>query len=1158
MADKDFQLVSVIDGRLSEAVKVKVRLSSLEGHIYVDPKSGKVLIKAAGYFKLNQFARISVLKPDNMMFNGDVVGNPYKFYGNDGNLMGEAVKAIGIGYVMSGGIVICQHTAIYNDNIELVAKLLTCIEDYPQSGFMVSSEDEMPPAITYMVGNKLRKFDTADTQWVYYPLGVHLGGIRYDIRNPQISMIMRNHWETRRNIDATMNTLVTKHILKNHPAIGIDTVADVSQETSENNTKYIAGYVHMYMWKKSLTQQRINELYEYVIAGNTFVGEDVKLIDGIITYTNDDENDPSIAENVTLPDKKETIVIVDDASAKDRLIKVIKNNAGQFLGDLPDKPIYDMSVAELEQYIKGEIRLKSIKTIFIDGLKCLTNKTFAVGTHNLVIDENGRGKTALLEAVAIITTGSDPILVNTPGAKSSMSEIVGLIPEDKDTLTIRAEYRSGEIIQREYVKSGDKNKQIITINGVRKKTNDGEREISELFGDFMLSFNVSNYASLPQNIKRSELFTRFGDKLANVDDDLKQSCRFRLLQAAEEYDGVLKYAYGVTSPTELLQDKKDEFEKAVIAKLPVVLQERYSHITGKILPLIVTSDIREYMNDVCAAVRTYKNDATQELQSLKKSLDTDRLQWDDSLDALKLDAELKKEKAELEKFLHGKREYSNYLEKKALYDRALETINRDKMVDIPALEKAKAGITKELASLKIAYQQYEGVSLKPHEEAKAAQSRISEMEAKLKDISDSLDEYKEKLKEYTKVRKEAMEAMTVLQGKLDIGIVSLNKIKETQIDTVVKLSDAKSKLAANNSTISQFVGGICPVCKTPVEGITLDIASLKKESSTMESEVNKLEGIKEKNSLAIGKENKEVTRLGDEKTQLSRDVWSAEANLEGVNNAIAAMEIEMVSLKSDIKAAGKPKYNAVEHEKLLGVLAATKEQHDTYIEKQVELDRTIAEIASGKEHNSILKEKRESMTEPDRLAYDSSVDQNITVAEENIVKLEDTLKLAYEARGLQKKIQDLENKIIREEAGVIYLRRATDLIDAYKTELIDLLLAPVEQRAREIYFIVFGTKLIFDTERCGVEDSGRYIPLKYLSGAQKVTFVAALLGSIMESTNAKTRTLAIEASELDDGPLEALLDALSRLDSDNIFVATYPRKMLNLDGVSDKWTKIVI
>ena len=1161
--ENEFKLVSMVNGKLAKAIKVTVRLSSLEGHIY-QTESGDVLIRAAGYLKLNQFAKISILKPDTLVYRGDKVGNPHYVYTNDGNIMRMYVKGIGIGYTVGGGIVINQHTATYDDNIIMVNSLLKTIEDYPESGFMVTDKNDLPEKIDYVVRSNLISYKTDERSWKYYPMGGNMGGILFDIRHPQVANIMRRQWESRKNIDSSMSTLLSKHILRTHPAIGIDRVTKFDTEISEIGERYIVGLVDMYMWKSSLKKEDIINYYEDINRGRSFLSSDgISLINNMMSsYEEDDElrlgtNEILPAEKVDI--KKEVDQFPqNEEELKANIIAHMKSHADELMNMDIDKPIYEMSLEELKSISKEIKSMKSMVRLSVKNVKCIEEDEFKITSHNLITGPNGTGKSGLIEAAMLIATGADPSISNKVGSRTSLKDIVGLMPMGENKMVIEAEYASGEVFKREYKKGKDgKNTQAIWINATKMKTSEAEKIISETLGDFMFVFNFESIINSNEKTIREMLFKAFGDKLSKVDDDIVMRSRFALLSITLEYTGVLNYAYNVATLDELDRDLWEDLEKAVVEKLPKKIAEHYNYIIDEILPVIPKTDISEFMTSICSAVRTFKNELSADLSSEKKALEENILSLDDSRNAIEIEKKLVIDRKQILDYTIDIRKNQEYIRALLVYkERENETKEAIAALDIDALRKLIVDAEKVVKDTKKDYSK----AVKANEE----HDELVKYEKAYNDRTDMENQITAMDKEIVALEKEIESIKTensttlVDMEKLDKKVELLRIEKETILGEITPTDGLEVRIDSLVETLGLLKDGICPVCKTKSDKMGIDIIAEKKKLAGFRRELSKSSYSNNEISIKIGEIDAEIvsnslrsTNFNSNITGLRRQSDISKSKVGFRNEQIKTMNIKISEIKEDSE-----KFT---HEALDKCNKKIEKLSDAHVKYPVALNIVTTktnELEKEEKQLVELQKRLKNMKKPEVFALDKSVNDLLTTTQENIEKNEAEYKLALEAQGMKKMIDELEIKVMLNDAAVKYMRRAVDSIDLFKNELIDHLLNPVEARANSIYNKIYGRDLVFSIDQCGVmSEINEFVGLKYMSGGQKVGYLASILGAIMEATNARTRTMAIEGGELDDDSLKTLLLSLEDIDADNIFVATH-RDVKQITEISSKWNHI--
>lgn len=313
--------------------EINVELSLLDGEIYREKKGdGGYKIKYRGLLKLNRYARISIIKPPKIFYEGGYVGNPYKVV-EDGFTRGGIARAIGIGRSPMGGIILSEQSIFYDTSLSLANDLLHAIRINPAIGFIATSKNDKPEQYKYWLkGEEITK-EVEGTGWCYIPINQYMGGVYINIREQGVAYIMEKHNSVISGMSRYLQTLIDKQVLRSHPAIGIDSVENIRVETTKKG-KDVIGIVTMDVWDDPVQLDKIEDIQTHINEEGT--------ADGIIgvdeVFSNEEE---VVAKN----DDNKT-----ETTEKEDLISIIRGNPEKYLHKI-SKPIYEMTKEELKKII---------------------------------------------------------------------------------------------------------------------------------------------------------------------------------------------------------------------------------------------------------------------------------------------------------------------------------------------------------------------------------------------------------------------------------------------------------------------------------------------------------------------------------------------------------------------------------------------------------------------------------------------------------------------------------------------------------------------------------------------------------------------------------------------------------------------------------------
>ena len=788
--------------------------------------------------------------------------------------------------------------------------------------------------------------------------------------------------------------------------------------------------------------------------------------------------------------------------------------------------------------------------IYVDGVKNIEDSRFSLTDRNLLLDFNGTGKTALLDAVSILVTGRHPTLGD------RIVDIVGLLPADKKKLVIEGTFESKDIIRREFIRGVDSNTQIITINGKKIKTKTAELQIKDMFGDFVSNFNIHKFGEMTDKEKQEAFFTQFADKLSKLTcQDVREACTLQILKESEFYDGTLKFVYNKTSIKELTKKVRKEFKSKVIEKFSEQknLYKHFKYITETIFPGIDESSIQDFIEEINEAVKSYKNDLQQEVEAAKKSLEKDREMLDVSLNV----AQLKKDKEKNGKFLKTLRkdveDYNSYLVAKKTFDAAVLALIPKDVEDDKDLKIKLKKLRLEIQDYDKLNSQYKTASeinyLEKLADLKAAYKEKLKTEEKLKQKHKDLEANKKNLQIAISKKDKDAKALSELNEKYTAAQAKDSAIVQKILKADGVLKEYTSEEEEIQKLLENFKGGRCPTCLTKVAQIALNIDEKNERLDELIDLINKQTGIVSRLNLTEEESLKIVTDMKGVLNKNEADLKEEYTNVDDLEkdkkislDAIEELTTEINSIKITPKIIEDMEKKQENYSNLKNKIQKLQDKR----EKVDKIEEKLEKIAEDTEFNKTLGQKKKSLVKPKIISLDEKIEEAIEGCEQTIETIEEKLETAFENRGIQKKIKILEDELLQTEAATKFVRKACGRIEEYKYNLISDLLRPVRDRADKIYKPIFNDGVAFDVERCGILRNKNYVPLKYMSGGQRTAFIGSLLSAIMAESDIKTKILCIEASEVDDTGLLLLLQSMNDVAMDNIFVSAFPRHDINM------------
>lgn len=355
-APTDYMNATIIDGKPSLAVEVTVALSSKESHVY--SRQGKILLQTAGLRKINRYAKVSIIKPQYQYHDGKKVENPYYVKDAYGNTIAAKIRGTGIGLVVGGGIVMLDQSVYYDIKAILLSEISRTIQRNAYAGFWAPHKyDEMPQHYhanieEYHGNTKSTVQNLIDvpeqSRWNYIEIDPILGGFYYNILNPDIEKVARQHIDRMSSLSSRMNTYLERQILKNHPVIGS---GEPTRVISDKKDEILAEF-KLVTWKTALTKEELSKLKEAVEKGETFLEnlDNVHLLTVSQSMHTDDKEMQEEEEVETFKDDEEEAV---NEERQDLIKWITDPKRVEKSYAYMTKPVYQCSVDELREIKKS-------------------------------------------------------------------------------------------------------------------------------------------------------------------------------------------------------------------------------------------------------------------------------------------------------------------------------------------------------------------------------------------------------------------------------------------------------------------------------------------------------------------------------------------------------------------------------------------------------------------------------------------------------------------------------------------------------------------------------------------------------------------------------------------------------------------------------------
>jgi len=213
------------EGKTLAPVRAVMKLSQKAGHIYKVKK--KLAITAAGYKHLNKVASINIVTPQTVSVDGVTKPNP----AIERDPITKAietvnVRKIGIGFSPIGNITIIDKTLFYNLYTYLIqdihAKMKKEEWKYDKDAGKSKPTGNLLHPNLAVIGQE-GKPPESEGSWIFFvtikPIGIWL-----NYSDPAASEIIAEHTQRQRFGDRIAQKIVERNILKDHPAIGVESV----------------------------------------------------------------------------------------------------------------------------------------------------------------------------------------------------------------------------------------------------------------------------------------------------------------------------------------------------------------------------------------------------------------------------------------------------------------------------------------------------------------------------------------------------------------------------------------------------------------------------------------------------------------------------------------------------------------------------------------------------------------------------------------------------------------------------------------------------------------------------------------------------------------------------------------------------------------------
>ncbi len=238
--------VRTAKGQIMRPIKADMTLLEKLGHIYKvkgamgangDPGKETWSITVDGYVHLNQVSSVSLLTPQTVIVDGRAQPNPYIIRNPRTKAVDVVhIRKLGIGYSPAGNVVVIDKTLYYN----IYTYWIQSIQAKMTKADWNSKQLIYPNCAK--VGIETDKPDMAG-QWAFFPIEPPLG-IWANYADPVIAECLSEHVQRQRFGDRIAERIVSRNILKDHPAIGISKVYAKMGSKGVETTVTVYGYRH--------------------------------------------------------------------------------------------------------------------------------------------------------------------------------------------------------------------------------------------------------------------------------------------------------------------------------------------------------------------------------------------------------------------------------------------------------------------------------------------------------------------------------------------------------------------------------------------------------------------------------------------------------------------------------------------------------------------------------------------------------------------------------------------------------------------------------------------------------------------------------------------------------------------------------------------------
>jgi len=243
----DAALVKTGRGGIVKSFIAEVPLSEANGELMEVPGAG-VSITAAGYYRLNRVAGVSILTPATVFVNGVPRGNPYLIHDDNGTLKDVYVRKVAVGYAPTGQLVVVDQIVHFQ------------VEAYFKRDLMKKYRASKG-AIGRITTKEAAQKEIESGKYMFVPIRDNVG-LLVDLSHSDVQRVLETHIENALYGDRKAATIAERNALKKHPALAIQRVNAIGERGHRIAKVPIHGWV-----AEEMTPQRVYAAAEKALAG---------------------------------------------------------------------------------------------------------------------------------------------------------------------------------------------------------------------------------------------------------------------------------------------------------------------------------------------------------------------------------------------------------------------------------------------------------------------------------------------------------------------------------------------------------------------------------------------------------------------------------------------------------------------------------------------------------------------------------------------------------------------------------------------------------------------------------------------------------------------------------------------------------------------------